>query len=272
MSFTGIKDLDREILKHIPDENLLKICRINKKTYNETCDDKFLERKLAKYSDIENYKREETWKQFFSIVIYYISKMKQIFDFTYTSGNFYRQYTILKNFKGDDLLTKAASEGELSLVKYIINKGKHAPILYSSALRIAAENGHIEIVKYATSSGADIHSIDDYALRRASLYGYFEIVKYLIEQGADIHARNDLAVRWACENGQLEIAKYLYERGCDIRSANDTAIILATENGHLHVVKWLVENGANIFAENNYVLRTAAENEHTDIVKYLESL
>ena len=272
MSFTGIKDLDREILKHIPEEKLLKISRVNKKTYNETCDDKFLERRVSKYPNIEKYKREETWKRFFCRFTYYKCKMEKEFRFYYTSGNFYHQYEMLMNFKGDDLLTKAASEGEVSLVKYIINKGKHAPILYSSALRIAAENGHIEIVKYATSCGADIHSIDDYALRRASLYGHFEIVKYLIEQGADIHARNDLSFRWACEAGHLEMAKYLYKQGCNIRSANDTAIILATENGHLHVVKWQVENGANIRAENNYVLRTAAENEHTEIVNYLESL
>ena len=35
MSLTGIKDLDREILKYIPEENLLKLCAINNRMYNE---------------------------------------------------------------------------------------------------------------------------------------------------------------------------------------------------------------------------------------------
>jgi hypothetical protein len=59
MSLTGIKDLDREILKRIPDGNLLKACTINKKMYNEVCDDAFIKRRLSKYPNLEIYKESD---------------------------------------------------------------------------------------------------------------------------------------------------------------------------------------------------------------------
>ena len=34
MSLSGLKDVDREILKHVDDKLLLRICGINRKTWN----------------------------------------------------------------------------------------------------------------------------------------------------------------------------------------------------------------------------------------------
>ena len=79
---TGIRDLDREILNKIPDEELLKMCLINKRFYYDVCNDDFLQRR---YSAIEKYKNER-WKKFLSKFVYYITKMKNEFDFIYTEG------------------------------------------------------------------------------------------------------------------------------------------------------------------------------------------
>ena len=67
MSLSGLKDVDREILKHLDDKELLEICSLDRKTWNEVCDDAFLRRRLLnKYPEIGKYKSEkETWKQFF---------------------------------------------------------------------------------------------------------------------------------------------------------------------------------------------------------------
>lgn len=97
MSFTGIKDLDREILKYIPEENLLKLCAINNRMYNEVCDDDFIKRRLSKYSNIENYKSSsQSWKRFFTSFIHYREKMIKEFDFEYVRGDFKKQYQMLK--------------------------------------------------------------------------------------------------------------------------------------------------------------------------------
>ena len=55
---SGLKDVDREILKHVDDKELLKICSIDKKKWNEVCDEHFLKRRLMKYPGIEKYKKE----------------------------------------------------------------------------------------------------------------------------------------------------------------------------------------------------------------------
>jgi hypothetical protein len=69
MSLSGLKDIDREVLKHIGDKELLKICSVDKKTWNEVCDDNFLMRRLTnKYPGIEKYKKEkENWNISFSV-------------------------------------------------------------------------------------------------------------------------------------------------------------------------------------------------------------
>ena len=57
--FSGLKDVDREILKHVNDEELVKVCSTDRKTWNEVCDDNFLKRRLMRYPGIEKYKRED---------------------------------------------------------------------------------------------------------------------------------------------------------------------------------------------------------------------
>ena len=98
MSFTGLKDIDRERLKWIDDDELLKICSLNRKMWNEVCDDNFLRRRLNKYQNLEKCKKEnESWKEFFSRAIHYIGKLKREFQFEYTEGDFQEYYSLLKN-------------------------------------------------------------------------------------------------------------------------------------------------------------------------------
>ena len=119
MSISGIKDIDREILKHVDDEELLKICVINRQTWNEVCDDDFLRRRMtSRYPEIEKFKsRTETWKQFFLRFIYYTSKMREK-RIKYISGDFKKQY---------DLLSQFLIEGNLSALLILgeeFNSGK----------------------------------------------------------------------------------------------------------------------------------------------------
>ena len=247
MSVSGLKDVDREILKHVDDRELLEICTLDRKTWNEVCDDAFLRRRLTiKYPGIEKYKREnESWKQFFLRAIYYISKMKDGFKFQYKEGDFKKQYFILKeasNYDGfDNLLAGAAEKGELPLVKFALVKG------------------------------ADVHAYADAALRDASDKGHLDVVKYLIENGADIHAINDYPLRQASEKGHLEIVKYLLKHGADIHAAHDSALYFATLNNHYHVVKYLIEHGADMHAKDDRVLKLAITYNRLEILNYLKS-
>lgn len=117
MSLTGILDVDREILKYVDDEKLLKVCAINKRMWTSVCDDSFLRRRLNKYPEIEKYRKDECLKTFYSRVVFHISKMKT-FNFVYTSGDFYKQLFLLKEYTEASLLVQSVMHGELNLVKY----------------------------------------------------------------------------------------------------------------------------------------------------------
>ena len=145
----GSKDIAREILKYVDDKRLLKICSISKKMWNEICNDDFLRKRLVKYPDIEKYKQiDETWRRFFVKSTYYISKMREEFEFTYTSGDFKKQYTLIKDHKDDDLIIKAIETGELSLVEYSVNHGAFIHGHFNTAFIMASTRGHADVVRY----------------------------------------------------------------------------------------------------------------------------
>ena len=232
---SGLKDVDREILKYVDDKDLIKTCSIDRKTWNEVCDDNFLKRRLIKYRGIEKYKlKDESYKQFFLRIVYYSSQMKEKYDFEYTDGDFKKQFYMLRTyFSNFGLLTSSAKIGELSLVKYAAKKNMN---FINDALAAAAGRGHLEIVKWLLNSGADI---TDQALLNASYIGNFPVIKYLVEQGADIHAREDWALHLASKNGYFQIVKYLVEQGADIHSHDNLALKEAEVNGHTEIVNYL---------------------------------
>ena len=267
MSFSGLKDVDREILKHVDDDKLLKICTLDRKTWNEVCDDNFLRRRLSKYPGIEKYKKEnESWKEFFLQFVYYTSKMKEDHKFEYKSGDFRIQYKLLnKNVGGNRvyrnnwLLNAASEEGELDLVKYAISNGASVTSFNNGALRKAAARGYLDMVKFLVENGANIHlNILPYAAQN----GHLEVVKYLVENG--VNAKNNLI-----HAGNLQVGEYLTNHGADIHREKNEALQFAALKGRFDVLKWLIDNGANIHTVQNYPLRWEAHEGHFEIVKYL---
>ena len=237
---SGLKDVDREILKHVDDKELVQACSTDRKTWNEVCDDNFLKRRLSKYPGIEKYKREnESWKQFFLRFIYYTSKMREDHQFEYTSGNFKEQLYFLENYEGNALFLAAVGAGELSLVKYVLQKGADIHVYDDNALRYAVETNHTNMVKFLIDNGADVHIYDDLPLRLASQNGNLEMIKYLVEHGANVHGSHDHALRNAVVNNDFKIVKYLVEHGADIHVSDDLPLRLARQKGYSHIVKYL---------------------------------
>jgi ankyrin repeat protein len=269
---SGIRDLDREILCKIDDIDLLNTCSIDRYTWFTVCDDSFLKRRLLKkYPEIARYKKKtESWKQFFSRAIHYISKMKEKYNYDYSFGNFAVQCDLLNSHViNDTLLYRSSERGELALVIWSLKLGADIHYNYESALGLAIESGHLDIVKYLVENGANFKSLNSYQLGNAVEKGHLEIVKYLVEIGSDIHAYHDLALRLASSHGHLEIVKYLVEVGADIHALNDIALGAASRYGYLEIVKYLVEIGANIRAQDDYALKCAIERQYYKIVEYL---
>ena len=240
MSLSGLKDIDREILKYVTDEELLKVCSINRKTWKEVCDDNFLKRRTSKYGDIANYKFEkESWKKFFVRFIHYKSELLK-HNFTYTSGDFMKKFHTIRNYSKDYMFIRAITNGDLELSKFAVK-----------------------------TENANINTCEEYALRIAAEHGYVDIVKWLMEQGVNIHVENEAALNSACGNGHVEIVKLFVISGADIHISGDYPLHVAVERGHFDGVRYLVESGANVNAVNNLALTLACKNNHFEIVKYL---
>ena len=210
MSLTGLKDADREILKHIGDDELLKVCSTDKRMWNQVCDDSFIRRRLQKYSDVENYKENNSWKMFFLEVVHYVKIMKSRFTFQYIGGDFKKQWNILNSNVGRSLLHESISETELSLLKHAIEQiSKYDKFAKDYALRISSMKGNLEAMKLLIECGANIHVGENFPLRNSVFHKRLKIVKYLISKGADVHAVNNEIFQTACENNDLEMIEYL---------------------------------------------------------------
>lgn len=238
MSLTGILDVDREILKYVDDEKLLKVCSINKRMWTSVCDDAFLRRRLNKYPEIDKYRKDESLKTFYSRVVFHISKM-QTFNFVYTSGDFYKQLYLLKEYTEESLLVQSVMHGELNLVKYSLKNGIDINTSYSSAIKEAAHYGHLEILKCLEEAGGNIFVNDNFPLRLAAAYGHLEVIKYLIGRGADIHAYENYSLIISVKNGNIEIVKYLVDHGADVINHKNRCLKIARDYKHSEIEEYL---------------------------------
>lgn len=121
----------------------------------------------------------------------------------------------------------------------------------------AVKNGDLDVVKGLVDSGADVTASNNYAVKLAAMGNHLPIVRYLVESGADINDDDNdkwdypdwpvgsTAVAWAAAHGYLEIVRYLVESGADITMDNNCAIKEAVTNGHMLVVKFLILSGAD---------------------------
>ena len=185
MSLSGLKDVDREILKYIDDSELLKVCSVNKWFYNHVCDDNFLKRRLMKYPNIEKSRQGENWKKFFWCFLYYKSEMEKKFDFSYNSGHFKKQYCLLRY----RCHNKNENEKERD---YFFRVVKHF-----SLMKHFIEKGYLQI---------------DDALEYACMRGKVETVKWLIDHGVNLQIKGPVYLRLACLNERLEIIDYHNKR------------------------------------------------------------
>ena len=127
----------------------------------------------------------------------------------------------------------------------------------------AATNGQLEIIKYLVEKGADIHFNNDYALRLASSYGKLDVIKYLVEQGADIYRNNNSTLRRASQSNQLEIIQY-FLLDCEMEINQKTKNWLIEKNKK--EVLQLIEKRDNIIKNYND-LKRLKNNSVDNIVK-----
>ncbi len=138
-------------------------------------------------------------------------------------------------------------------------------------LQLSITEGNLPLLKHLMNQKIDIHANNNEALRLSALAGHFQIVQYLVEEGrADVHAKNDEALRLSASEGHLEIVIFLVEQGANVRARDDHALRLSAMKGHLLVVQHLVEEGARVSAQHYFALR-ASKDKHSKVYNFLNS-
>jgi ankyrin repeat protein/energy-coupling factor transporter ATP-binding protein EcfA2 len=161
----------------------------------------------------------------------------------------------------------SVQRGHLSIVNLIISSGTIQPDVRTdrgaSALHRAAAEGHLRVLKYLISSGSDLEAEDENGVRPlhvAALSGKRAVVELLVSSGANLQRHTNkiskyehTALTFAAMSGHLDIVKFLtrkYEQLDDmdvsgsiamIREDGEQAIELAKTNRHIEVTLRLKE-------------------------------
>ena len=130
-SFTGIKDLDREVLLKMNDREFIRSCGLNTYFYDlcEADNQLLFKRKLQlNYPDslkpeILNPYWIGSWKLYYAHVVKTIARLNEKYGFVYTSGNPFKQLSIL-GIDGSPRMTLdyAILNNELALVQHAVQR------------------------------------------------------------------------------------------------------------------------------------------------------
>lgn len=83
-----------------------------------------------------------------------------------------------------EALARAAENGHLELVQFLLSTGEASPDEQKKAIRLAAEKGHVAVVQYLLTAVGD-REIDARLLRSAATSGSQAVFRCLLEAGAN---------------------------------------------------------------------------------------
>lgn len=180
----------------------------------------------------------------------------------------------LPDQEGTTPLSRAISSSDINAVAKLLDTG----VCIDSGLAEAVMEGDIGMIKLLIDHGAPINRNSGAAIISASKYGRVDIVSLLIEKGASLDVRGSMfntPLSESLREGHLNVAKLLIENGAPVDDASngETALITASRKGYTDIAALLIKKGADIDKPANgtksSALWCAAGQGHIDIVKLL---
>ena len=224
------KDMYEYLLNFADDRTILNMLSVNRKFNDEKLFEKLVRKK---YSDLIEYREEnETWKHFFIRLVYYVSRLKDIYDIDYFAGLNPFAFNYLDGQEAlNTALTTAIRVGNLQMIKNLFPKITEPTIF--KYLREAAVDGNIEILLYFWDKDPSL---------------FVQIVGYL------------------AYNGNIKTIQYLFDHGyIDNRTLNHL-LVHAADGNYFQLVKYLIDRGAN---DIQSAIDYAQMGEHPEMVEFL---
>lgn len=164
-----------------------------------------------------------------------------------------------------ELLLSAAGNGDLAIVKRLLDSDSLATVAVDSSLRIehlsAADQGQVAVLRQVREKNISVDTKDEEgrtALSRAAENGREAVVRFLLNKGADIESKSKIGhtpLLWAAENGHERVVQILLDGGADIEARGQrdaTALLCATRNEHNAVARLLIDRGANVMVKDAF--------------------
>jgi hypothetical protein len=167
-----------------------------------------------------------------------------------------------RNFSFESRIVNAADQGNLAIVKALLNEGSslnERGSFETTALHRAVFQNHKEIVDFLIQQGADIDLKDiggATPLHIAARRGNIEMVKTLIRNGAKIDPEDNdgyTPLHRAVLNDRTALALFLSEAGANIDNqskSGNTPLMDAIRNKNSFLVEELLISGANKSLKN----------------------
>jgi ankyrin repeat protein len=166
--------------------------------------------------------------------------------------------------------------------RLLLENGADANILRGGALILveSASQGNLEVVKLLVEKGAAVDAVDSEgctALQKASVRGHISVATYLLDHGADINHADQTgltSIFLAVDSRFAKLVQLLIDRGADLhRATTDGRAPIHISWDDAETTRVLMENGAdpNQVVNGVFPLYLAASNNEIEVVKVLLS-
>jgi ankyrin repeat protein len=162
---------------------------------------------------------------------------------------------------GPTPLIKAAEQGQLMVVQYLLKSGADADLSArgATALCEAAGRGHLAIVELLLKHGAAVDAPNgsgETPLHRAAHAGFKSVVEALLAAKAGVNARDahgETPLHWAAAEGFKSVSEVLLAAKADVNARNErgeTPCHWAAATGQSALVELLLAHKAEVNAKN----------------------
>lgn len=165
------------------------------------------------------------------------------------------------------LLCYAAGNGDLVLVKLLIEHGLDVDNYGETAMECAIDEGHPHVVKYLYSLG--MRSCPDHRLRSAAEKSHWGVVKFLLSQGLCDNI-DESVLEHAVQDGRMDVITLLHSRGIEPSEEKLYHLLEeATKRGRHNTVKILWKDGVMKYWMPKALLEEAIKYDRSKVVRFL---